>query len=127
LGLPNLFAGCRLAAPFYQALPYMLNSPKVLALRESLARAAMTLTTSAYSFNDKTLRDEVCAVVDDLKSAGWPPERAIIAIKEIADEAGLTQSRGVLVRGSELNPRDALLAKVVRWTIECYYDTTRVA
>ena len=105
----------------------MLNSPKVLALRDTLARATMTLTTSLYNTTDKALRDEVCAVVDELKAAGWPPERAIIAIKEIAHEAGLTQSRGVLVRGRDLTPHDALLARVVRWTIECYYDTSRVA
>lgn len=105
----------------------MLNSPKVLALRDSLARANMTLTTSLYSVSDKALHDEVCTVVDELKAAGWPPERAIIAMKEIAFEAGLTQSQGVLVRDRDLTPRDALLAKVVRWTIECYYDTTRVA
>jgi hypothetical protein len=48
-------------------------------------------------------------------------------MKEIAQEAGLTQSQGVLVRDLDLSPRDALLAKVVRWTIECYYDTNRVA
>jgi hypothetical protein len=105
----------------------MLNSPKVVALRDSLARANTTLTTSLYIAMDKELRDEVCAVVDELKAAGWPPERSIIAMKEIAQEAGLTQSQSVLLRGRDLNPRDALLAKVVRWTIECYYDTTRVA
>ena len=80
-----------------------------------------------YKATDKELREEVCGVVDELKAAGWPPERAVIAIKEIAHEAGLTQSQGVLVRDRDLAPRDALLAKVVRWTIECYYDTSRVA
>jgi hypothetical protein len=105
----------------------MLNSPKVLALRDALERAATTLNTSLYATTDKALYDVVCAVIDDLKAAGWPPERAIIAIKEIAQEAGLTQSQGVLVRNRDLNPRDALLAKLVRWTIECYYDTSRVA
>jgi len=69
----------------------------------------------------------VCSVVDELKAAGWPPERAIIAIKEIAQDAGLAQSQHVLVRDLDLAPRDALLAKVVRWTIECYYDATQVA
>lgn len=105
----------------------MLNSPKVLALRDSVARAVASPSLAVHCPSDKTLRDEVCAVVDDLKAAHWPPERAIIAIKEIAQEAGLTQSQGVLVRDRDLNPRDALLAKMVRWTIECYYDTSRVA
>ena len=105
----------------------MLNSPRVVALRDSLSRAGITLGTSLYNASDKELRDEVCGVVDEVKAAGWPPERAIIAVKEIAQEAGLTVSQGVLVRDRDLSPRDALLAKIVRWTIECYYDTTRVA
>ena len=86
----------------------------------------MTLTTPLYTATDSTLHDEVCSVVDELKDAGFPLERAIIAIKEISLEAGLTQSRGVLMRDHDLDPYDALLAKVVRWTIECY-DTSRVA
>jgi len=65
----------------------MLNSPKVPALRDSLARA---ISMSRESPGDKALRDEVCAIVDEMKAAGWPPERAIIAIKQIATEAGLT-------------------------------------
>ena len=106
----------------------MLNSPKVLALRESLARASTTIATSAYTITDKTLRDEVCDVVEELKGLAWPPERAIIAIKQIAEEAGLTQSRQVLLKNRDLDARDALLAKIVRWTIECYYDApTKVA
>jgi hypothetical protein len=105
----------------------MLNSPSVVVLRDALVRASTTLTSSQHKATDKELRDQVCAVVDELKALGWPPERSIIAVKEIAHEAGLTQSQGVLVRDRDLTPRDALLAKVVRWTIECYYDTSRVA
>jgi hypothetical protein len=108
--------------------PPMLNSPKVLALRETLARASSTISTAEYTTTDKALRDEVCDVVEELKRLGWPPERAIIAIKEIAEEAGLTQSRQVLLKNRDLDARDALLAKIVRWTIECYYDApTKVA
>lgn len=106
----------------------MLNSPKVLALRDTLARASTALAASAYTVADKELRDEVCEVVEEVKALGWPPERAIIAIKEIAEEAGLTQSSRVLLKNRELDARDALLAKIVRWTIECYYDApTKVA
>jgi hypothetical protein len=105
----------------------MLNSPKVRALRDTLSRAVMTVSTPLDNAADDTVHDEVCAVVDELKAAGWSPERAIIAVKEIAQEAGLTQSQGVLVRDCDLNPPDALLARIVRWTIECYYDTSRVA
>jgi hypothetical protein len=103
----------------------MLNNPKVLALRDSLARA---LEAPSGAWEEKTLRDEVCAVVDELKAAGWPPERAIVAVKEIAMEAGLMQSRNVLsLSNRELDARDALLVKVVRWCIECYYDVQQYA
>jgi hypothetical protein len=106
----------------------MLNNPKTLVLRDSLAHAVVTVGTPSHTLSDKQLRDEVCAVVDELKAAGWPPERAVVAIKEIASEAGLTQSQNVLTLYRDLGPHDALLAKVVRWTIECYYDTpTKVA
>lgn len=103
----------------------MLNSPKVPPLRESLARA---LAVPSERPNEAKIRDEVCAVVDEMKAAGWPPERAIIAIKQIAMEAGLNESRAVLaLSNKELDARDALMAKVVRWTIECYYDVLQTA
>ncbi|HEY2378176.1 MAG TPA: hypothetical protein VGH98_19525 [Gemmatimonadaceae bacterium] len=103
----------------------MLNSPKVPVLRESLARA---LVPSADYPDDRTLRDEICAVVDEMKAAGWPPERAIIAVKQIASEAGLRESRALLsLTNKQLDARDALMAKVVRWTIECYYDVLQSA
>ena len=104
----------------------MFNSPKVSTLRESFSR---TLSLSATSRpDDKVLREEVCSVVDEMKAAGWPPERAIIAIKQIATQAGLMESRAVLVlTNAQLDARDALMAKVIRWTIECYYDVMQPA
>ena len=102
----------------------MLHSPKVIALRESLARA---LSSPPGEWEEKKLRDEVCSVVEELKAAGWPPERAIVAVKEIATEAGLEQSRNVLMLNRDLDARDALLVKVVRWCIECYYDAPQCA
>jgi hypothetical protein len=106
----------------------VLNSPKVLALRDSLARSSTSFGEPARCVADKQLRDEVCDVVEELKKLDWPPERAIIAIKEIAEEAGLPQSSRVLLKNRELDERDALLARIVRWTIECYYNApTKVA
>src|SRR5689334_21166177 len=102
----------------------MLNSPKVPVLRESLARAL----SSSEHVDDRTLRDEVCGVVDDMKAAGWPPERAVVAIKQIATEARLMESRAILaLSNKQLDARDTLMVKVVRWTIECYYDVLQPA
>jgi len=103
----------------------MLNSPKVHVLRDSLARARLAPDPH---WEEKMLRDQVCAVIDDLKAAGWPPERAIVAVKEIANEAGLVQTRNVLsLSNRDLDLRDALMVKVVRWCIECYYDVQQYA
>ena len=103
----------------------MLNSPKLSLLRESLARA---LVTSPEQASDKKLRDEICAVVDEMKAAGWPPERTVIAVKQIANEAGLMESRALLsLSTKQLDVRDALMAKVIRWTIERYYDALQSA
>ena len=113
------------APPARRDFVVMLNSPKVPALRNSLARA---LATTLEYPGDKVLRDEVCAVVDEMKAAGWPPERAIIAVKQIATDAGLMESRAMLaLSNKQLDARDALMAKVVRWTIECYYDVLQSA
>jgi hypothetical protein len=103
----------------------MLRSPKVLALRDTLARA---LATSDLDWQEKTMHDQVCEVVEELKAAGWPPERTIVAIKQIAAEAGLLESRSVLsLTVRELDARDALTVKLVRWCIECYYDVQQFA
>lgn len=103
----------------------MLRSPKVLALRDTLARA---LTTSDLDWQEKAMHDQVCEVVEDLKAAGWPPERAIIAIKQLAAEVGLLESRSVLsLTVRDLDARDALMVKLVRWCIECYYDVQQFA
>lgn len=105
----------------------MENNPKILALRDALSQASSTLATSAFTATDEALRDTVCLAVDELRALSWPPERVIIAIKQVAEDAGLTQSHRVLLKNRALDARDGLVARVIRWTVECYYDTSRVA
>jgi hypothetical protein len=88
------------------------NSPAVVVLRDDIERGPRL---------DDSLRDEVCAVVDELKGAGWPPERVIVAVKRIADDAGLRPSRNVLSATGDLSPDDALLVRMVQWCIERNY------
>ena len=72
---------------------------------------------------DNKLRDEIRAVVDEMKAAEWPRERTIFAVKQIASEAGLMESRSLLsLSTKQLDARDALMSNVIRWTIERYYD-----
>ncbi len=103
----------------------MLRSPKVLALRDTLVRS---LATSDRYWEEKVMHDPVCDIVEDLKAAGWPPERTIVAIKQVAAEAGLLESRSVLsLSVHDLDARDSLMVKLVRWCIECYYDVQQFA
>jgi hypothetical protein len=55
------------------------------------------------------LRERVCAVVDEMKAAGQPPERIVVAIKRIGQEAGLG--------GFD----DRLAQRLIRWCLERYY------
>lgn len=91
----------------------MYDIPAVVTLRDDIARGTRS--------NDDALRNEVCAVVDHLKAAGWPPERVIVAVKRIADDAGLRPSRAVLSATGDLSPDDALLVRMTQWCIERYY------
>jgi hypothetical protein len=57
----------------------------------------------------EVLEARVCAVVDEMKAAGQPPERIILAIKRVGQEAGLG--------GFD----DRLAQRLIRWCLERYY------
>jgi len=59
--------------------------------------------------------------VDDRKAAGWPPERVIVAVKQIAREAGLSPSTTVIVGGAKLTATDSFLVELVGWCIHRYF------
>jgi hypothetical protein len=88
--------------------------PAVVALRADLAHRP--------SVSNPALLGEVSAVVDHLKAAGWPPERVIIAVKQIAEHAGLRPSRALLSASKPLSRDDEVLVQVVQWSIERYYS-----
>jgi hypothetical protein len=66
-------------------------------------------------------------MVDDLKAEGWPPERVIIAVKRVAEEAGIRTTHGVLSTTAPLTQQDMATVNAVRWCIQRYYseETTR--
>ena len=66
------------------------------------------------------LRKRVCEYVDSLKSRDWPPERVIVAVKQIAHEAGFHPSPLVQTEAL-MSARDELLVAMVGWCIERYY------
>jgi hypothetical protein len=63
----------------------------------------------------------VCAVVDELKNAGWTPERVIVGVKQIAEDAGLRPTRSILSATAPLTERDVAIVHMVRWCVEQYY------
>src|SRR4051812_32061149 len=59
----------------------------------------------------EALRLRVCTAVDELKAMGWPIERIIIRLKELAREIGFA-------RYSDSGRRDSLIDDTVKWCIE---------
>ena len=99
----------------------MYRYQTAIALRETLAGP---ISPTGFLRDDdlqEQLRQRVFAVVDDLKRMDWPPERVIIAVKQIARDGGLTPSLQFVQAESSLSNGDAVLAKIVRWAIDRYY------
>ena len=67
------------------------------------------------------LRQQVFEAVDDMKRMEWPPERVIIAVKQIARDGGLAPSTRFVTAGASLSNGDAVLANIIRWAIDRYY------
>jgi hypothetical protein len=63
----------------------------------------------------------VWSFVDDRKAAGWPPERVIIAVKQIARDVGLQPSVFIIDRDAPLTTVDGFLVEMVSWCIARYY------
>lgn len=96
----------------------MHRLPTTLALRDMLAAHGHDVLAGERR---EELHQLVRAVVDDLKALDWPPERVIVSVKQIAAESGLRPSPQFSRASQSLANDDALLARIVRWTIEEYY------
>lgn len=93
------------------------------ALREALASYAPAISIES----PETLRAKVDAFVDAAKAEGWPVERVIVALKQVAAEAGVRSSTDVLRVNSRLLTRDTLVLDMVRWCVERYFAYSRTA
>jgi len=69
----------------------------------------------------RELQECVWNYVDDRKCAGWPVERVIIAMKQIARDAGLKPSSFIARPEAQITSRDELLVEMVGWCIRRYY------
>src|SRR5947209_1636143 len=99
----------------------MYTLQPAVALRDTLLRVAADRATRTDDIRQAVLRARVRAVVEDLKSVGWGPERVIVAVKQIAADAGLRPTRALLIVGAPLTESDAVVVSLVRWCVEAYY------
>jgi hypothetical protein len=89
------------------------------ALQQCLLLLSMPIGDSAT----REIQHHVWAYVDDRKSAGWPPERVIVAVKQIAREAGLRPSTLVVEANATITTTDELLVEMIGWCIHRYYSS----
>ena len=104
----------------------MNDQSTVVALREFLRTIVANQPSLVDGVQQEQLRERVCAVVDELRDAGWPPERVIVAIKQIASDAGLHPSRTILSATSPLDAGDSVLVQMVRWCIGRYFSADAI-
>ncbi len=69
---------------------------------------------------EREIQRQVFEYADELKGLGLPPERVIVAVKRVANEAGLHSSR-IVPSPKQLEGKDKLLVDMVGWCIERYY------
>jgi hypothetical protein len=93
-------------------------------LRDALAGTSDFAAILRDPRQHEELRLEVLAVVEHLRDSGWPPERIIIGLKQIARDAGLSPSMSLTRVGDPLTHADILLERIVRWGVDHYFDTT---
>ena len=99
----------------------MQNQRATVMLRDALA----SLPSQHDAGAKEALRRRVSEFVDAAKAEGWPNERVIVALKQVAADAGVRSSTDILRTKSNLQRRDALILVLVRWCVEHYYEYTR--
>ena len=83
------------------------------AVREMLE--TMVTARSVTPSQRDGFRERVYAAVDELKSMGWPIERIIVRMKEVAAESGLA------TRFDRVPRENDIVSDAVKWSIERYF------
>lgn len=87
------------------------------------ASLRQALSTLKFPFTDDasaSICELAAAYVDELKAMDYPPERVVVAVKQLAGDVQLDNT-SVLARGTTRGA-DALLSELVRRSIEHYYE-----
>ena len=86
-------------------------------LSASLGEVRFPLAPADYA----GLREQVRAYVDTTKRLGWPPERIIVEVKQLAADAGLGSSWRRSQTARSAVGVDSLRVELVNWCIHCFY------
>lgn len=90
-------------------------------LAANLLNRLERLTFPVTAESEAELRKRVCRYADELQASGEPPERVIVAVKHVAQEAGFDASRRSAQSAENRNEREKLIADLVSWCIDGYY------
>ncbi len=90
-------------------------------LAANLLNRLERLTFPVTADSEAELRRRVCRYAGELQASGEPPERVIVAVKHVAEEAGFEASRPSAQSAESRNEREKLVADLVSWCIDGYY------
>lgn len=76
-------------------------------------RAALAAAAATRNYESRELRDAVSQFAADLHAESVPPERMLIAVKQLADDTSLA--------GVSDWWRSIVTDRLVRWAVEGYY------
>jgi hypothetical protein len=94
------------------------GSTSALKLRRALTGLQFPLSDEAIA----AIRTRVFEFVDDMRAQGWQAERIIVAVKRLANDAGLYVSPRVIWSPEIVRGPDSLMVEVVGWCIARYYE-----
>ena len=113
-------------------LPRMSPFVSGVPLRLSVATGARVRAAFACALDDRRgthvgeLRAATLALVATLKAEGFPPEYALVALKQAIGLGGWWPTLIPVIAGAELAPREyAAYAEVFEWFLEGYFDLRR--
>lgn len=98
----------------------MYPQPAGLAVRDTLGAMA-DYQGRLPQADAALLQNRICAAVDELKAMGWPVERILVRLKEVAAEVGFQPSRSRVLSAVEAERRKVIWAAAITQCIEYYY------
>jgi len=92
----------------------------------SALKLRRVLTGLQFPLPDETIsaiRRQVFDFADDMRAQGWQAGRIIVAVKRLANDAGVYASPRVVWSPEIVRGPDSLMVDMVGWCIESYYQS----